>query len=39
MAENKKPIVGPPVEPDGFCAWGEEKGNEQIRGSAGPHRR
>lgn len=21
-------IVGPPVEPDGFCAWGEEKGNE-----------
>lgn len=24
-------IVGPPVEPDGFCAWGEEKGNEWIR--------
>lgn len=21
-------IVGPPVEPDGFCAWGKEKGNE-----------
>ena len=21
-------IVGPPVEPDGFCAWGEEKINE-----------
>lgn len=21
-------IVGPPVEPDGFCAWGEEKTNE-----------
>lgn len=19
-------IVGPPVEPDGFCAWGERKG-------------
>lgn len=19
-------IVGPPVEPDGFCAWGERRG-------------
>lgn len=19
-------IVGPPIEPDGFCAWGEERG-------------
>ena len=21
-------IVGPPIEPDGFCAWGKEKTNE-----------
>ena len=22
-------IVGPPVEPDGFCAWGEPGGGEE----------